>query len=180
MSPSRNLLVVVTGVPGSGKTTVGRALAESLPAAFLSLDEVKEELWASSPAGAWELRLAAETEVLARAAASPGDVVLDLWVAPGRDDVRVAALLRNWGGPVVQVACVVSAETAVSRYVDRGRSGGPHGVTDEPLLERIRDAVPLMISLGVGPYLEVDTSCPVDVPALATKVSAAETAARIE
>jgi hypothetical protein len=168
--PSRNLLVVVTGVPGAGKTTLGRALARSLRAAFVSLDEVMEQLWESSPGDAWQLRLAAETEMLARAGAVPGDVVLDLWIAPGRDDERVASLLRGWDGFVVQVACVVSAEIAVARYVDRGRSGGPHGKTDEPLLQRIRDAVPLMASLGVGPFLEVDTTGRVDVPSLAARV----------
>ncbi len=161
----------MTGVPGSGKTTLGRALAEELGAAFISLDEVKEELWAGStwPDG-WSLRLAAEADVVARARAASDGAVIDVWVTPGRDDERVASLLAGWPEPVVQVACVVPVETAVSRYVDRGRTGGPHGETDEALLARIRDAVPLMATLGVGPYLEVDTAVPVDVPALATRI----------
>jgi predicted kinase len=151
---------------------LSRALARELGAEFVSLDTVKEQLWSSgvSHTDARALRLAAEAESLARAARAPGDVVLDIWVAPGRDDERVAGLLRAWEGPVVQIGCVVPAETAVARYVDRGRSGGPHGVTDEPLLQRILDAVPLMGSLHVGPYLEVDTSLPVDVAALVRRV----------
>ncbi len=143
-------------------------MAAELGAAFVSLDAVKEELWAGSTwSDAGALRLAAEAEVLAWARAVSDGTVIDMWIAPGRDDERVASLLAGWPGPVVQVACVVPAETAVARYVDRGRSGGAHGETDEALLQRIRDAVPLMAPLGVGPYLEVDTSLPVDVPALA-------------
>ena len=163
----------MTGVPGSGKTTLGQALATELGAVLVSLDAVKEELWSGStwPDG-WSLRLAAEAEVLARARAAADDVVIDVWVAPGRDDERVASLLAGWPATVVQVACVVPVETALSRYVDRGRSGGPHGVTDAALLPRIRDAVPRMAPLNVGPYLEVDTSGPVDVPALATRTLA--------
>ena len=163
---------MVTGVPGSGKTSLGRALAAELGRGFISLDEVKEELWSATQADPLDLRFAAEAEVLARAVAEPGAVVLDIWVAPGRDDERVAGLLRGRPERVVQVGCVVPAEVAVARYVGRGRSGGPHGETDETLLQRIRDAVPLMAPLGIGPYLEVDTSAPVDVPALARQVRA--------
>ncbi|MBA3266351.1 MAG: AAA family ATPase, partial [Nocardioidaceae bacterium] len=39
----RALAVVVTGVPGAGKTTLASALAEKLGAVLLSLDTIKEE-----------------------------------------------------------------------------------------------------------------------------------------
>ena len=38
-------VVLVTGVPGAGKSTLGLALAEGLGAPFLSLDAIKEELY---------------------------------------------------------------------------------------------------------------------------------------
>jgi len=164
----------VTGVPGSGKTTLGRALAGVLGATFVSLDTVKEELWSTSTwADGWALRRAAEAEVVARARAADDDVVIDIWVAPGRDDARVTALFVDWPDPVVQVACVVDADLAVGRYVARDRSLGPHGPTDERLLQRIRDAVPNMAPLGPGPYVEVDTSSPVDIAALVATLRAA-------
>jgi len=37
--------VVVTGVPGAGKTTLASAIAAGLGALFLSLDGIKEDLY---------------------------------------------------------------------------------------------------------------------------------------
>jgi hypothetical protein len=85
----------------------------------------------------------------------------------------MTSMLAGWPDPVVQVACVVAADLDVEMFVARDRSFGPHGVIDVPLLQRIRDAVPLMGPLGLGPYLEVDTSAPVDVRALVVRIRAA-------
>src|SRR5919106_6497389 len=90
-------VVVVTGVPGSGKTTVGRLLAHALRAPFLSLDSIKERLFGVSDGrlDAFALRLAAETELGAEIAAVAGTAVVDIWIQPGRDTERVAHLLAD-------------------------------------------------------------------------------------
>ena len=164
----------MTGVPGSGKTTLGRDLAEELGATFVSLDTAKEGLWPTATwTDGWALRRAAEAEVLARARAAADGAVLDIWISPGRDENRMTSMLAGWPEPVVQVACVVAADLAVERFVARDRSFGPHGIIDAPILQRIRDAVPLMGPLGLGPYLEMDTSAPVDVRALVVRIRAA-------
>lgn len=161
-------VVVVTGVPGSGKSTLARDLAEALEAELVSLDAIKEELY-DARAGAldgFELRIAADREV-ARRLDRARTTVVDIWVQPGRDDERVAALLA--GQQVVEVLCRVPAALAVDRYVRRPRTG-PHRPPDEETLQRIRDAADAIAPLGLGRCIEVDTSVAVDVGELAAAV----------
>ncbi len=156
--------VVVTGVPGAGKSTLGLALAKGLGAPFLSLDEIKEELYEPDVEGCagYRLRRAAEVELGRRLAAAVGVVVVDIWIAPGRDTRRVADLLTTGACSTVEVLCRVPADVAVARYLRRVRSG-PHRPADQDTLWRIREAVTVLTPLGVGRCIEVDTFGPVDV-----------------
>jgi predicted kinase len=46
-----SLVVVVTGLAGSGKTTVAKALADALDVPLISKDAIKEALFAAVGAG---------------------------------------------------------------------------------------------------------------------------------
>jgi len=163
-------VVVVTGVPGAGKTTLGAALATELDAPFISLDFIKERL---DPAGGWdprELRLAAEKELSAHLDAVRGTVVVDIWIAPHRDTARIASLLSRKAVDIVEVLCRVSADIAVGRYAERSRSA-PHRPPDAATLARIRAAVDEIESLPVGRCIEVDTSERADVKRLIERIN---------
>lgn len=168
--------VVVTGPPASGKSTLGRAVAEILPGRFVSLDQIKEHLFEESRGAlmGWPLRQAAEAELmdeLALAVAAGQVPVVDIWVQPGRDDARVATLLNRAAGQVVEVMCAVPADVAVSRFFARDR-GGPHDNAQAGLAEQIRVAVAEQQPLGVGPHLVVETTGPVDLDGLASQIRA--------
>jgi hypothetical protein len=159
MSP----LVVVTGVPGAGKTGLATALAERLGCALVSLDEIKEELAldAEDTPRDW-LRYDAEAELALRVEAFDGEAVVDIWVAPRRDTERVRDLLKRWWDMVVEVRCQVPAVVAVERYAARTR-GWPHLPADEDTLARIRDAAEHPEPLGAPRTVVVDTTRPVEI-----------------
>jgi predicted kinase len=171
-------LVVVTGVPGAGKSSLAPVLAERLGSAFVSLDQIKEELAleAADTPREW-LRYDAEAELVRRLEAFAGEAVVDIWIAPRRDTERVVDLLKPWWDRVVEVRCQVPAAVAVERYAARERSWPPHLPADDETLARIRDAAERPESLGAPRTVVVDTTRPVEIGEVVTAVRR-ETGAR--
>jgi predicted kinase len=62
MDPMRPRLIVVTGRPGAGKTTLAERLSETLGLPALHRDRVKEEMQAACPAGSHRVDNLAATE----------------------------------------------------------------------------------------------------------------------
>jgi predicted kinase len=156
-------LVVVTGAPGAGKTSLATVLAERLGCALVSLDAIKEELASEAEDTPLEwLRYDAEAELAHRVEAFDGEAVVDIWVAPRRDTERVRDLLKRWWDRVVEVRCQVPAALAVERYVGRPRSW-PHLPPDDAILARIADAAENPEALGAPRTVVVDTTRPVEI-----------------
>lgn len=159
------MFVLVGGWPASGKTTLARALAPELGLPHLSKDEVKEALMDSlgAPATVAEsqrLGRAAVTAVLRVAAGCPGAVVDSTWFP------YAEALVRALPGPCVELRCQVPLEVARQRYGDRVRD--PRHLDAQRTEEELwgEEVAPL----GVGPLVTVDTTGPLDVPALAAEL----------
>lgn len=158
-------LLVVTGVPGAGKTTLASGLATALQVPVISLDSIKESLYfgATEYRDQFDLRLAAEAELRLQLNAIEGTAVVDIWIAPKRDTERVAALLREQNRDIVELLCRVPADVAVERYARRRRTGGPHRPADASTLKRIEEAAAHFEPMGMGWCIEVATAGPVDV-----------------
>jgi predicted kinase len=159
--------VLVGGWPAAGKTTLARALAAELGAAYLSKDEVKEALMdrLGAPSDVEQSRrlgAAAVAAVLRVARGCPAAVIDSTWYPYALE------LVRELPGPCVEIRCKVSIELARERYRTRER--------DERHLDALRDERELwgseVLPLGVGALVEVDTSHPVDVNQLAEKIRA--------
>jgi predicted kinase len=169
--PGRRV-VLVSGAPGAGKTTLAGPLAAELGFALLGKDRIKETLHDALGAPvsdlAWSNRLgAAAMELLWALAADAPDVVLEANFRPGQAYGRgkISALSAH----PVEVNCVCPPEVAARRYAERAVASHPvHVVTSltpEMLAEYDRP-------VGVGALITVDTTVPVDVAELAERVRA--------
>jgi predicted kinase len=195
LTPPARRLVLVSGPPGAGKTTLAVPLAAELGFALLAKDRIKETLHDAlgfDADRAWSRKLGAATMELlwALAADAPAAVLeANFWSDHPLNAERVRALDAR----TVEVYCSCPLEECLRRYAARaasrhsvhvfdrelGLAAGTAAATgsataqaapalaDEPLTETFaRSAQPMRL----GPVVTVDTTRPVDVAALAATV----------
>lgn len=159
------VIVVVSGLPASGKTTLASALRDRAGLPLLSLDTVKEAvvdgLGDEAPGDRFAIRRAAREVLVALATANPAGCVVDIWINPTRDESGFAdALGAVPGARFAEIVCRVPVEVSLERYAARQRHPA-HLPMDAGTEERIRAAAPHVGPLGLGPHRDVDTSIPV-------------------
>ena len=168
-------LVLVNGLPGSGKTTLATGLVSVLGASLISKDAIKEAVAEIVPAAPGHaLGMAAGEMMWTLAAALSGRVMLESWWFKPRDLHFVEAGLRRCSpASVVEVWCDVPAHVAKGRYAVRQR----HRIHDDGRQLAVAwprwevEAEPL----GVAPVVRVDTHGPVDLADVADRIAKAKT-----
>ena len=168
-------LVLVTGLPGSGKTTLAVALARKLDLPLIGKDRYKEILFEVLGVGdmEWSRRIGQAAIALQYDAMSTvRSAVVDSALWTGVSEPEVEAL----GLHLIQLHCRCPFEVARARYFDRVAAGERHaGHRDEEMTEdsyeRFRPLVePLRLR---APTVEVNTAEPTDIDEVAAAVCAA-------
>lgn len=173
-APDVPLVVLVTGPPASGKTTVARQLAARLRLPLVAKDTIKEALFDALGAGdlAWSQRLGEGTYlamlgIAEESVAAGASIVLEANFTRGAES-HLAALPARF----VQVHCSAPLEVLQERYAGRDRHPGH---VDSERIDALRNAVetgrhdPLDLP---GEIIRLDTTRPVDLAVLAARVTA--------
>ena len=174
--------VVVSGLPGSGKTTLAAELAKHLEIAHLDKDLILEAYFRAEAEVTAERRnelsRRADSELKKAALSLQSAVLSSWWRHPRavRDSGTPVQWLQDGGIKVVEVYCRCSAEVAAHRFETRQRHTG-HG-DDRRNRDHLREQ--LVEAESLGPLfpeaaLMCDTAAPVPpatVSSLASQVRA--------
>jgi glucokinase len=156
--------IVLSGLPASGKSTLGRAIAEALRLPILDKDEILEALFESRGIGDadWRRRLSriADQELIEQATKLPTAVITSWWRHPNSSAASgtPSEWLLSLPGEVVEIYCVCSPSVAASRFVGRTRHAGH--VDGQYTFEALLASFQTQVSLGplkVGRTIEVST-----------------------
>jgi hypothetical protein len=128
--PVLSRFILVTGLPASGKSTLGRAVAAALGLPLLDKDEILEALFESRGVGdsEWRRKLSrfADEELRTKAFQLEGAVLTSWWRHP-RSHVESGTpvdWLASLPGNLIELHCVCSPRIAAERFLARRRHEG--------------------------------------------------------
>lgn len=184
-SQARPILILVTGAPASGKSTITARLAADLRLPLFAKDDVKELLADSLDVSGFDW---------SRRAGKTSFFLLD-WLAvrllsAGQSVILEANFdrryLNEWGFPktaaevqarIVEIFCRAEPPVLIQRYTERFESGGRHPIHHdrEHLEGTLREEIAgdkFSEPLGLGTIIEVDTTSfeRVDYPGIVARV----------
>ena len=169
------LLVVVTGMPSSGKTTVAEELARRLRLPLLAKDTIKEALYeslgADDVAASGRLGAAAYGLIFALARtmlAAQVSVILEGNFFHDQE----AELMGLPAHRLIQVHCAAPLAVLLDRYARRARHPGHHDaekITELPARFESGAHSPLQLD---GRLIQLDTTRPVEFAALVERIRA--------
>jgi predicted kinase len=164
---NETLLIIITGAPGTGKTTLGQKLAKDFKLPFISKDGIKEVLFDSLgykdiPGGdedAWQKKLgvgAIESmhHINERLTESGYSHILESNFVPQFANERFVELQKQYPVRYFQIYCYTQPEVLLKRFQSRLESGTRHpGHADHTFGEQLRR------SLESNKYGKLDIPC---------------------
>lgn len=161
-------IVIITGLPGTGKSTIGREVSEHFGWSLLSKDVFKEIMfdtlgWSDKE---WSLKVSGATHrmmdyVIEECLRAGHSLVVESNFKAGLDGPRFERLRTHCGVSLVQILCWADGDALFERYKARLNSGRHPGHAEEGSLDLARASLaagraePLPIQ---GPTIEIDTT----------------------
>jgi hypothetical protein len=183
MAPSsahQRPFLFLSGIPGSGKTTLARRFAADLEMPLIDKDDILERLFESRGVGdaIWRGALSRESDSMLESAAraSDGAVLVSFWRLPGMppDSGTPMDWLASLNGSMVNVHCSCDPELAARRLLERKRHPGHlDGERSLPSIVAGFRELALLPLPEIWPRVVVDTSKEPDVAKLLGEVRVA-------
>lgn len=156
--------IVVSGLPGSGKTTLAIRIAANLALPLLDKDDILETLFDSFDSVDLSLRQRlsrASDSVLAKVASrSAGAVIVSFWChnqAGGTAGTPTGWLKHILSAKIVEVFCDCPLDLAETRFRERQRHPGHNDSLRAPHLRDQLESLAVLGPLGVGELVRVST-----------------------
>ena len=122
--------VLISGLPGSGKTTLAHQIGSGLSLPVIDKDDILDRLFESKGVGdaSWRRKLSRESDAILQneATASKGAILASFWHLPGMP--TDSGTPTDWIDPlsyqVVTIHCECDLKIAVERFLQRKRHHG--------------------------------------------------------
>ena len=166
-------VIMISGAPGSGKTTLAKALAAKLSFALLSKDIIKETLFdnlGKENSDLIENRKmgGASMELLWKLAGHCPQVIIEANFRPASAYERSKIEALNC--QLIEIYCRCSPEESMRRFAERASVSNHHSA------HTLKTLPPKLLAeyngpVGIGKVIEVDTERPLNIEEIADRIN---------